>query len=69
MLRLRVRAVAEAKGYTIQRLHQEAGIAYDTVLKYWHGEIRRIDIKTLNALAKALQVSSLDLLEDVDEAR
>ena len=67
MLRLRVRAVAEAKRYTIQRLHQEAGVAYDTVLKYWYGEIRRIDIKTLNALAKALQVSSLDLLEDVDE--
>jgi transcriptional regulator with XRE-family HTH domain len=66
MLRLRVRAVAEAKGYTIQRLHQEAGIAYDTVLKYWHGEIRRIDTKTLAALAKALQTTSLELLEEGD---
>ena len=67
MLRLRVRAVAEAKGYTVLRLHRESGISYEAVLKYWHGDIRRIDIKTLNAFAKALQVSSLDLLEDVDQ--
>jgi transcriptional regulator with XRE-family HTH domain len=67
MLRLRVRAVAEEKGYSIQRLHETSGIAYPTILKYWHGTIRRIDIKTLDALATALQVDSVDLVEEVKE--
>jgi len=69
MLRLRVRAVAEAQGYTIQRLQTEAGVSYDTVLKYWHNQIRRIDLATLAALAKALNTTSLELLEEADEER
>jgi transcriptional regulator with XRE-family HTH domain len=68
MLRLRVRTVAETKGYTIQRLHDESGVSYDTVLKYWHNQVRRIDTTTLAALAKALRTTSLELLEEVAEA-
>jgi transcriptional regulator with XRE-family HTH domain len=67
MLRLRVRPVAEAKGYSIQRLHEESGVSYDTVLKYWHNQVRRIDTTTLAALAKALQTTSIDLLEEDGE--
>lgn len=67
MLRLRVRAVAEARGFTIQRLHETSGVAYPTILKYWHGTILRIDIKTLDALATALQVDSIELVEEVKE--
>lgn len=67
MLRLRVRTVAETKGYTIQRLRDESGVSYDTVLKYWHNQVRRIDTTTLAALAKALHTTSLDLLEEVVE--
>ena len=67
MLRLRVRTVAEAKGYSIQRLHEESGVSYDTVLKYWHNQVRRIDTATLAALAKALETTSIVLLEEAPE--
>ncbi len=67
MLRLRVRTVAEAKGYTIRRLQEESGVSYDTVLKYWHNQVRRIDTATPAPPAKALQTTSIDLLEEVPE--
>ncbi len=64
MLQLQVRQVAEEKGFNIQRLHEQSGISYDTVLKYWHNQVRRIDTATLAALAKALGTTSKDLLEE-----
>lgn len=67
MLRLRVREVAEPQGFSIQRLHLESGVSYDTVLKYWHNQIRRIDTTTLAALAKALKTTSINLLEEVSD--
>jgi len=67
MLRLRVRTVAEAQGYTIRRLHEDSGVSYDMVLKYWHNQVRRIDTATPAAPAKTLQPTSIDLLEEVPE--
>jgi hypothetical protein len=33
------------------------------LLKYWHNQVRRIDTALPAALAKALQTTSIDLLE------
>ncbi len=64
MLGLWVRQVAEHKGFNIQKLHEQSGVSYDTVLKYWHNQVRRIDTATLAALAKALETTSMALLEE-----
>ena len=63
---LKVREIAEKQGYNIDRLSKKANISYDTVLKYWHDQVRRLDVKTLQKLAKALDVSANDLV-DLDE--
>jgi transcriptional regulator with XRE-family HTH domain len=63
---LKVREIAEKQGYNIDRLSKKANVSYDTVLKYWHDQVRRLDVKTLQKLAKALDVSANDLV-DLDE--
>lgn len=65
MLKLRVKEVAQSQGINIQQLAERAKLSYDTVLKYWHNQVRRVDLSTLEALAIALNVSSLELLEEV----
>lgn len=62
MLNLRVRELAEAQGLNIQQLADRAGISYDTALKYWYNQVQRYDRRTLDAIARALRVKSLDLL-------
>lgn len=64
---LRVKEVAESKGYSILRLSRESGIGYKTVLQYWHNRLKRIDTDVLQKLARTLHVSVKDLIEDEPE--
>lgn len=61
---LRVKEVAESKGYTILRLSRESGLAYSTVLQYWHDRLRRLDVEVLQKIAKTLQVSVRELIQE-----
>jgi DNA-binding Xre family transcriptional regulator len=67
MIRLRVKEVAQEQGVGMLRLSRIADVSYRTVQGVWRDPYREISIKTLEKFAKALNVPSRDLIEDVAE--
>ena len=65
-LRLQVKEIAEARGYNISTLATAAELNYQTVYKLWHNQTKRLDIETLERVATALQIKTLDLLVETD---
>lgn len=61
---VRVRQLAESQGYNIKTLSEKSGLAYPIVYKYWHGQVARVDLGSLTALAIALQCKETDLIEN-----
>lgn len=55
-MKLRVRALAEAQGYSIRKLSTVTGLAYTTVFRYWHDYISRPDPEVLKKLAQIFDV-------------
>lgn len=65
MQRLRVKEVAQAKGFTMARLQRAADINLKTIQAIYRDPYRDVAYSTLNKIAKALGVSVNDLVEDV----
>ncbi len=63
-LRHRIREVAEAKGFTKTKLSRHADINYRTVNAVWNDPYRVMNTDTLYKIAKALGVSSAELIID-----
>jgi transcriptional regulator with XRE-family HTH domain len=61
---LRIKEIAESKGYNILRLSRESGVRYSTVIQYWHDRLKRIDVEVLQKLARTLNVTVKDLIAD-----
>jgi transcriptional regulator with XRE-family HTH domain len=67
MRRLRVKEVAEAKGFTQARLHRAADINLKTIQAIWHNPQHDASLKTLDKIAKVLGVPVTELIEDVPD--
>lgn len=67
MARLKVRELAEAQGFNITTLAQEAEVSYPTMHALWHGRTLRVDLSTLSAVARALGVKAGELIVDEPE--
>jgi transcriptional regulator with XRE-family HTH domain len=69
MIRLRIKGVAEQQGLDIAKLARRADLAYATVYKAWHNKAtgQGVGIYTLAAIAKALGVRVVDLIEETEE--
>jgi transcriptional regulator with XRE-family HTH domain len=67
MRRLRVKEVAQAKGFTMARLQRAADINLKTMQSIWHNPRHDASLNTLDKLAKALGVPVTELIEDVPE--
>ncbi len=67
MYRLRIREVAERKGYNQSSLSRASDISFTTIRKIWHNPYYEINVVTLHKLARVLQVPTSELIEDVDE--
>lgn len=53
-----------ARRLTIRQVANASGLAYSTVLDLYHDRAKRLDLATLDALCKAVDVSSVcDLFE------
>lgn len=67
MRRLRVKEVAQAKGFTQARLHRAADINLKTIQAIWHNPQHDASLNTLDKIAKVLGVPITELIEDVPE--
>jgi DNA-binding Xre family transcriptional regulator len=61
MTYLRIKELAEAQGLNITTLSRKAKLAYSTTHDLWHGQIKQLNIKTLDRVAHALGVRVSDL--------
>lgn len=66
MVRLRVKEIAEQKGYNMSSLARKADIGFSTVKRIFQDPYKEVTTTTLEKLAKALEVPTADLIEDVD---
>jgi DNA-binding Xre family transcriptional regulator len=66
-VRLRVREIAEQKGYNISTLSRKADVGLSTIRRLWHDPYRHVDFYVLERLGKALEVPVTALIEDVSD--
>ena len=69
MLRLRVKEVAQAKGFTMAKLQRAADINLKTIQAIYHDPYRDVAYSTLDKIAKALNVPISDLVEEVPDEK
>lgn len=67
MVRLRVKEVAQEKGFSLGRLSRASDVAYNTVKGIYRDPYKEVTTTTLNKIAKALGVPASELIEDVPE--
>jgi DNA-binding Xre family transcriptional regulator len=69
MLRLRVKEIAEQKGFNQSSLAREANIGFTTVKRLYRDSYRETTLAVLEKIAKALGVSIHDLIEEVPDEK
>ena len=67
MLRLRVKEVAEARGFNQSSLARESGIGFSTVKRLFRDPYRETSMNVFEKVAKALDVSIHDLIEELPD--
>jgi len=67
MVRLRVKELAEQRGFNMSSLSRAANISFNTVKRMYRDPYRSTNTETLERVAKVLGVPTGDLLEDVPE--
>ncbi|MBA2679539.1 MAG: helix-turn-helix transcriptional regulator [Ktedonobacteraceae bacterium] len=65
MYRLRVKELAEARGFDQSKLQRKANIAFRTITKIWHNPELDVQLSTLDKIAQALGVNLTDLIDDL----
>jgi len=65
MYRLRVKEVAESKGFNISTLSRASDVPFSTVRRVWKNPYHEIKLAILAKLAESLGVSISELIEDV----
>lgn len=66
-VRLKVREIAEQKGYNISTLSRKSDVGLSTVRRLWHDPYRHVDFYVLERIAKTLDVPVTVLIEDVPD--
>jgi putative transcriptional regulator len=65
LIRLRVRELAQEKGWTLKEVSERSGIAYSTVRSYAHSaKLATVDYMALNKLARVLEIAIEDLTDN-----
>ncbi len=68
MIRLRVKELALAKGFNMSSLARSSGLGFSTVKRLWSDPYREVTVSTLEKIAKALNVATAELIEDVPDS-
>ncbi len=67
MYRLKIREVAESRGFNISTLSRVSNVPFSTVRRAWKNPYHEIKLSALSKLAETLGVSTSELIEDVPE--
>jgi DNA-binding Xre family transcriptional regulator len=67
MYRLKIKEIAESKGYNISTLSRAADVPFNTLRRAWRNPQYEIKLATLHKIAQVLGVTTADLIEDVPE--
>lgn len=68
MIRLKVKEIAEAKGFNQSSLSRAANISFNTVKRIFRDPYREITTTTLEKIARALDVEPGALMEVVPDS-
>jgi DNA-binding Xre family transcriptional regulator len=69
MIRLKIREVAQQKGFSMSRLSRESNMAYKTIQTIWRDPNHEVTTTTLNKLARTLGVDPSELIEYIPEEK
>jgi transcriptional regulator with XRE-family HTH domain len=68
LVRLRIRELAEERGWTLKEVSQRSGVPYTTITTYARSPgMATADITALQKLARVFEVTIEDLIEVVEE--
>jgi DNA-binding Xre family transcriptional regulator len=67
MVRLKVKEVAEEKGYNMSSLSRKSDVHFNTIKRIFKEPNRPVGIETLEKIAKALDVKIADLIDESAE--
>lgn len=67
-VRLRIKELAEERGWTLRDVADRAGVNYNTVRSYvQRGELNTVDLSAVFKIARAFDVAIEDLVEILEE--
>jgi transcriptional regulator with XRE-family HTH domain len=67
VVRLRIRELAEERGWNAAKLARRADLSNNAVYGIWNGETTDPGLLTLAAIARALEVKIRDLIDEDEE--
>jgi hypothetical protein len=67
MFRLKIREVAESKGYNMSTLSRDSDVPFNTIRRAWRNPQYEIKLATLHKIARTLGVSTSELIEDIPD--
>ena len=65
MVKLRVKELAESKGYNMSSLSRASDVSFRTIKRLWKDPYHEVNVSTLAKIARALGVPTSELIEDV----
>jgi DNA-binding Xre family transcriptional regulator len=68
MVRLKVKEIAESKGYNMSSLSRATDISFNTIKRLWQHPYEGANIQTLSKIAQVLGVSIGDLVEEIPDS-
>jgi len=63
MIENRLSRILGGRRMSIAELERQTGVPYTSLFELYHGRAKRVDLKTLDRICKALNVSVGDILE------
>ncbi len=69
MVRLRVKEVAESKGFNMSSLSRASDVSFNTIKRLWKNPYKEVTTTTLERIARALGVPTRELIEDVPDTK
>ncbi|HYT36936.1 MAG TPA: helix-turn-helix transcriptional regulator [Ktedonobacteraceae bacterium] len=65
MVRLRVKEIAESKGFNMSSLSRASDVSFNTIKRIFRDPYKEVTTTTLERIARALEVPTSELIEDV----